>query len=64
MNRYQYIKNIGIEKLSSYLCDEMEKLSNEMDRDACYVCPVYHKCDIGHNAWLAWLKEDINIEHE
>lgn len=58
MTNYEYIKNIGPEKLAHFLCDVMEELSNEMDRDSCYACPMYNRCEINTNPWLDWLKEE------
>lgn len=64
MTNYEYIRNIGPEKLANYLCDVMDKLSQEIDRDSCYVCPLYDRCDYNTNAWLEWLKEDYGKEKE
>ena len=58
MTRYEYIKSVGPEKLANYLCDAMEDLSREVDRDSCYVCPLYHRCSYGKKPWLEWLKEE------
>ena len=58
MTNYEYMKSICPEKLANFMCAVMEDLSIEKNRDACYVCPFYDKCDISHNGWLEWLKEE------
>ena len=59
MNNYEYMKNVGMEQMSHYLCEAMEYLSDE-EYWPCARCPMNEKCDtsLGGNGWLHWLKEE------
>lgn len=59
MTNYEYLKNIGIEKLSHFLCEETEHetINSFPKDDCCEHCPVKVRCFPGHNGWLSWLKE-------
>ena len=60
MTNYEYLKNVNIEQLSHFLCDEtdLETFNSFPDDDACDRCPVNGRCIPGRNGWLSWLKEE------
>ena len=44
------------EELGQLLCDAMDFIDE--DKDACYMCPMRDRCDIDHNGWIVWMKEN------
>ena len=62
MTRYEYIKNIGLDKLAHYLCDQMDNV--EVDgRYGCEICPVEELCFIGsRNGFVEWLKQEMTTD--
>ena len=60
MTNYEYLKNINIEQLSHFLCDqtELEGTKSFPEGDVCESCPMYGRCFENHNGWLDWLKEE------
>ena len=58
MTRYEYMKNIGLEKLAQFLCDMMD--SNYPG--GCGSCPAEEHCSFGHNGFIEWLKQEMKTD--
>ena len=50
MTNADMIRGMDDDQLGRYLCDLIEE---------CEFCPVGRRCNIGHNAFLEWVREPV-----
>lgn len=57
MQRWEMIKGYDLDKVSNYLCREVEE--HTLDIEPCEVCPVRKLCWLNHNGFKAYLSEEL-----
>ena len=62
MTRYEYMKNVGLEKLSGFLCDMIDQLDLPDNVLNCEICPAQENCVCGHNGFMEWLKQETKTD--